>query len=160
MKVLRLVAMISALAAAPAGAAAVTIENAWIRLPAPGQRIAAGYCDIRNDGAAAVTIVGFSGPLRVAIHETRIEDGVARMRPLAGLDVPAKSTAQLTPGGKHLMLYGVDAARLGSGPVTLRARLASGEEIAANFELRAASAGVNSETATGQAAATRQEAKH
>ena len=148
---LRLATTVLALAAVQAGAAAVTIENAWIRLPAPGQSIAAGYCDIRNDGAAPITIVGFSGPLRIAIHETRVEDGVARMRPIAALDVPAKSTAKLTPGGKHLMLYGVDAARLGSGPVTLRARLASGAEIAANFELRPADAGQ---------AETRQEAEH
>lgn len=149
---LRRAATVLALAAAQAGVAAVTIENAWIRLPAPGQSIAAGYCDIRNDGAAPVTIVGFSGPLRIAIHETRIEDGVARMRPVAALEVPAKSTAKLTPGGKHLMLYGVDAARLRSGPVTLRARLASGAEIAANFELRPADAGAE--------ATARQEAKH
>ncbi len=156
---LRLAVMVLALAAAQAGAASVTIENAWIRLPAPGQSIAAGYCDIRNDGAAPVTVVGFSGPVRVAIHETRIEDGLARMRPVAALDVPAKSTAKLKPGGKHLMLYGVDAARLGSGPVTMRARLASGEEIAANFELRPADAGPNAKDAPGQAE-TQQEAEH
>lgn len=155
---LRLATTVLALAAAQTGAAAVTIENAWIRLPAPGQSIAAGYCDIRNDGAAPITIVGFSGPLRIAIHETRIEDGLARMRPIAALDVPAKSTTELTPGGKHLMLYGVDAARLGSGPVTLRARLASGAEIAANFELRPADAGANAEDT--RQAGTRQEAKH
>ena len=149
---LRLAVMVFALAGAQAGAASVTIENAWIRLPAPGQSIAAGYCDIRNDGAAPVTIVGFSGPLRIAIHETRIEDGLARMRPIATLEVPAKSAAKLTPGGKHLMLYGVDAARLGSGPLTLRAHLASGEEIAANFELRPADAGGE--------ATVRQEAEH
>lgn len=157
----RLAATAFALAVGHASCAAVTIDNAWIRLPAPGQRIAAGYCDIRNDGAAPVTVVGFSGPLRVAIHETRIENGVARMRPLAALDVPAKSTTELIPGGKHLMLFGVDAARLGGGQMTLRARLASGEEIAANFELRPADAGASAEDNPGQAspAAPQQEAK-
>lgn len=136
MNAARLFALAFVLAAAPVGATPLVIENAWIRMPAAGQSIAAGYCDIRNDGRAPVTIVGFSGPVRVAMHETRVQDGVARMRPVRAITVPAKSKTQLAPGGKHLMLFGMDARQPAAKPITLRARLAGGEEISATFEVR------------------------
>ena len=131
----RIAVTVLAWAAAPAGAASVVIENAWLRLPVPGQKVAAGYCDIRNEGDAPATVVGFFGPRRVEMHETRTEDGVARMRPLREVTVPARSTTKLMPGGKHLMLFGLDATSLGE-TLTLRARLADGEEISAAFEVR------------------------
>lgn len=134
------------LAVAPVWAASVVIENAWIRLPAPGQTVAAAYCDIRNDGATPVTVVAFTGPARVEMHETRIVDGVARMRPVRALSVPARSTTTLEPGGKHLMLFGLDPARLGEGEVTLRAELAGGEAVAAAFALRGPGAMVEGPT--------------
>lgn len=131
-----LVALAFVLAATPASTAPLVIENAWIRMPAAGQSIAAGYCDIRNDGRAPITIVGFSGPVRVAMHETRVEAGVARMRPVREITVPAQSKTRLAPGGKHLMLFGINAKQPAAQPVTLHARLASGEEISATFEVR------------------------
>lgn len=134
------------LTAAPVWAASVVIENAWIRLPAPGQTVAAAYCDIRNDGATPVSVVAFTGPVRIEMHETRIVDGVARMRPVRALSVPARSTITLEPGGKHLMLFGLDSARLGEGEVTLRAELAGGGAVAAAFALRAPGATVEGST--------------
>lgn len=131
----RLAAIVMAFAGAPASAASVVIENAWVRLPAPGQKVTAGYCDIRNEGDAPATVVGFFGQQRVEMHETRTRDGVARMRPMREVTVPARSTVKLVPGGKHLMLFGLDAARA-SETLTLRARLADGTEIAVVFEVR------------------------
>ena len=41
---------------------------------------------------------------KVELHETTVEDGVARMRPLDSLVVPPGETVVLERGGKHLML--------------------------------------------------------
>ena len=38
------------------------------------------------------------------VHETRIEDGVARMHMIDTLRIPARSMVVLADGGKHLML--------------------------------------------------------
>ena len=121
----------------------VVIENAWIRAPVPGQTVTAGYCDIRNDGEEPVTIVGFTGPVRVEMHETRTEGGIARMRPLGQLQVAAKSTTSLAPGGRHLMLFGVDAEHTGGGTnaMTLRARLANGDALSVRFRVRGVAGG-------------------
>jgi len=40
----------------------------------------------------------------VELHESTVEDGVARMRAIPELVVPAHGTATLERGGKHLML--------------------------------------------------------
>lgn len=130
------IALLLALMASPATAASVVVENAWIRAPLAGLALTAAYCDIRNDGDEAVTVVGFDGPVRVEMHETRVESGIAKMRPLGPLRIAAKATARLAPGGKHLMLFGMDALRTDS--VTLRVQLANGERIAAVFPVRSA----------------------
>lgn len=122
---------------------AVTIENAWIRAPVAGQTVTAGYCDIRNSGGEPVTIVGFAGPMRTELHETREQNGMARMRPVRALTVAPWSTTRLAPGGKHLMLFG--AGELAdAGPeaqVELRAELATGETLPARFRVRVPGAG-------------------
>jgi copper(I)-binding protein len=40
----------------------------------------------------------------VSLHETRIVDGVSRMRELPELRIASDGTAVLEPGGMHLML--------------------------------------------------------
>ena len=125
-------------AASASHAMPVTFENAWVRAPVPGQTVAAGYCDIVNQGDQALSIVRFAGPVRVEMHETTHQDGMARMRPLARLPIAANATLSLQPGGKHLMLFGLDAA-LGeaAGQITLRALFANGEEISVVFAVHA-----------------------
>ena len=122
---------------------AVTIENAWIRAPVAGQTVTAGYCDIRNGGGEPVTIVGFAGPMRTELHETREQNGMVRMRPVRALTVAPWSTTRLAPGGKHLMLFGAGELA-GAGPeaqVELRAELATGETLPARFRVRTPGAG-------------------
>lgn len=127
-------------AAMPA-AAEVTFENAWIRAAAPGQAAVAGYCDIANGGTAPATVVAFrdadcdggSCPLRVEMHETVERDGMVRMRPLPQLVVDAGSTLSLAPGGKHLMVFGLDG---GVAEARLRAVFDDGNEAVVRFVVR------------------------
>lgn len=111
----------------------VVFENAWIRAPLPGQEVTAGYCDIVNRGPEAVSIVGFAGPLRVEMHETTHRDGMARMRVLPRLSLAANAKLSLQPGGKHLMLFGLDATL---PQMALRAVFANGEEMRVVFKVR------------------------
>jgi hypothetical protein len=58
----------------------------------------------------------------VEIHEMTMEKDVMRMREVKGVDVPAKKSVELKPGGYHLMLIELKAP-LKPGdkvPVTLR----------------------------------------
>ena len=113
--------------------AQVTIDDAWIRGARPGSSVAAGYCSITNTTAVSVTIVEFVGPGRVEMHETRTADGVSRMRPLERLTVAPGQTVNLTPGGKHLMLFELDPA---VDQTTLNAVLSNGSRLPVTFEVR------------------------
>lgn len=79
-----------------------------ITRPVPGRQMSAGYLSLTNNTDQAIRITGVSSPQYrvVEIHETRIEDGVSRMRALPEIIVPARSTVALERGGKHLMLMG------------------------------------------------------
>lgn len=55
------------------------------------------------------------------LHVAQTNDGIAQMRPVAGVDIPARGEVVFKPGGLHLMLIGV-ARELRPGdhfPVTL-----------------------------------------
>ena len=119
---------------ADTAAARVVFDNAWIRAPAPGQTVAAGYCDIANNGSQPAVITAFTASFPVEMHETAERDGMMRMRPLARLTVPSAATVSLAPGGKHLMLFGFD----GEVPaeLTLHAVFADGGKQAVTFIVR------------------------
>ena len=83
---------------------AVTVTHAWVRATAPGQRVAGVYLEISS--AAPSKLVAASSPVAgsAEIHSMRLENGVMEMRQLESLELPAKQTVKLEPGGLHLML--------------------------------------------------------
>jgi copper(I)-binding protein len=84
----------------------VVASNIVVTAPAPGMRMAAAYLDIANRSGAAIRITGVTSPdyESVEMHETTIEDGVARMRAIPVLEIADGETATFKRGGKHLML--------------------------------------------------------
>lgn len=87
----------------------VAVTGAWARASSPGQRTASVYLDIVSIHPAALT--GASSPVakRAEMHASSTQDGVMRMRAMEKIDLPAKKTVTLAPGGLHIML--VDIAR-------------------------------------------------
>ena len=81
-----------------------------ITAPLPGRPMSAGYLVLTNNTDADIRITRVASPQfgSVEIHETTIEDGVARMRELGELVVPARGSVNLERGGKHLMLMRAD----------------------------------------------------
>ena len=74
--------------------------------PMPGMTMSAGYLTLTNNTAETITISHVTSPEfgNVELHETIIEDGIARMAELDHLDIAAGASVVLEPGGKHLML--------------------------------------------------------
>jgi len=72
----------------------------------PGKAMSAGYLSLRNTTHDDISISRVSSPEfgAVEIHESLLQDGVAKMRRVEKLLIPANSTVSLEPGGKHLML--------------------------------------------------------
>jgi copper(I)-binding protein len=111
MRCLMIVPMLAALSACgqPAGPA-VKVSDAWARATAQGQ-VGAVYATIRNEGGERDRLMAVSTDRAsmAMIHEGRMEGGIARMRMVHSLDVPAGAEVKLAPGGNHIMLEGLKA---------------------------------------------------
>ena len=99
------------------------IAHPWSR--ATGQsRPAVGYLKIRNNGTAPDRLLGASTRIaeHVMLHANVIENGVAKMTPAEGIEIPPGGELVLAPKGDyHLMIMGLKQA-LAEGdtfPVTL-----------------------------------------
>jgi len=84
---------------------AVTVSAAWARATPPGTAVAAVYLTLVG-GPQADRLVGAATPraAMTQIHVVSEAEGMARMRPTAGVDVPARKAVALAPQGTHIML--------------------------------------------------------
>ena len=108
-------------------APSIEVSNVRVFAPLPGSRVSVAYLTLTNNSNADVTFDDFSSDLfrDVALHETTVSEGVARMRPLETLFVPAGTSIALREGSYHLMLM-APVADLSLGmSVTLTLRTAS-----------------------------------
>lgn len=119
------------------------IEDGWLRLPPVSMPMLAGFGRIDNRCDAPVTIVGVASPAfaEVSLHETRIEDGISRMRALPELIIAGGASATLQPGGKHLMLMQPVRQLQPGETVEIEFRLADGGTLRGDFQVRATGAG-------------------
>jgi periplasmic copper chaperone A len=90
-------------------AGGLQISNPWVRATPKGATVGAGYLTITNKGAESDRLIGGSAApaSRFEVHTTVIENGVARMRPVSGLEIKPGETVELSPGGMHVMFVGL-----------------------------------------------------
>ena len=102
------------------------VREGWIRLLPGGMPMHAGFGRIENPCAMPITITRAGSPSygSVDLHETRVVDGVNRMRAVPQLRIGPDAAAVLKPGGLHLML------------MDPRAPLQEGSRVAIEFTLQ------------------------
>ncbi|WP_374031158.1 copper chaperone PCu(A)C [Bdellovibrio bacteriovorus] len=108
MKAIVLAALTVALSpVAFAAKSAVTISDARIFAPIKGTNATAGYGVITNttDKEVTVTVEKIEPFKAVEMHETVEKDGRMSMQKVEKLTIPAKKSAELKPGGNHIMLF-------------------------------------------------------
>ncbi|NIV18300.1 MAG: copper chaperone PCu(A)C [Woeseiaceae bacterium] len=90
----------------PVAEAPLVASGIEIARPTPESKMAAGYLALRNNSQDSITITDVTSPnyASVEMHETIIEDGVSRMRPVDAITIPPGRVFYFKPGGKHLML--------------------------------------------------------
>ena len=81
-------------------------SNIEIIQPPPGASVGAGYMTLTNNSDAVILITRVTSPQygAVTLHQTSVEDDVARMRAVGELTIPPGESIHLKPGGLHLML--------------------------------------------------------
>jgi copper(I)-binding protein len=121
--------MIAASAAAQEGAVEVT--DAWARATPGKAENGAVYLTLASSAPDRLT--GLATPIaaKAELHMMTMEGSVMKMRPLAGIDLPAGQKVTLKPGGAHIMLVGLkQPLRPGqSFPLTLYFAKAGASEV-------------------------------
>ncbi len=69
------------------------------------------YMTLSNQAAAPDKLLQITtgSAASAEVHESIEKDGVATMRPVANLEIPAGGSVDLKPGGYHIMLTGLKA---------------------------------------------------
>lgn len=84
------------------------LDDIYARATPPNARNGAAYATISSVDGDRLIAVATEAAGMVQIHDTSMEDGVAKMREIeGGLEIPAGGSVTLQPGGKHIMLMGL-----------------------------------------------------
>ncbi len=85
---------------------AIQVTGQWVRAAPPNSPALAAYLTVENNADEPLKILGASSPMfeRVMIHATVVENGIAGMRHIEEILVPAQQSSQLAPMGTHVML--------------------------------------------------------
>ncbi len=106
----------------------ITVTDAWVRAAPPGAPMLAAYITVRNDDAQTVQVTAMSSDLGgdMELHETRMVEGVARMRRVDPFEIPAGGEVSMAPGGMHLMIHGAQRVPAAGETVTMQLELSDG----------------------------------
>lgn len=106
------------------------VRKAWVREAPPMARTLVAYMRLQNAGDQALSVTdikpasGFEGSM---LHGTELVDGVSRMRHVDQLDLAPGESAELAPGGLHLMLFEPQQPLREGDVVKLKIECAAGE---------------------------------
>jgi copper(I)-binding protein len=131
--------VLAACAMAASAADGPRVTNAWARATAPGVDVGAVYMTI-DGGATADRLVAGSTTRAsmVHLHTVEEEDGVAKMRGIDAVDVPAGKRVELAPKGTHVMLMGLGKPLAAGETFPLTLKFEKAGELTVDVAVRAA----------------------
>ncbi len=97
------------LLAATSAQAEVVINQAWARATAPGQKVGGVFMQITSSQTASLVGASCDCAPVVQVHESFMDNGIARMRQRENIELPAGKMVELKPGGLHIMLFDIKA---------------------------------------------------
>lgn len=106
------------------------VSGGWVNLPAVSTNPGAAYFTVHggpNDDK--LLRVSTEITLKTEMHESMKHDGAMTMAPLESVDIPAGGTVTFAPGGKHVMLIGIQRQIKRGDTLRLDFTFASGEQI-------------------------------
>jgi hypothetical protein len=116
----------------------VTVSAAWARATPPDMAVAAVYLTL-SGGPRADRLVGAATPraAMAQIHVVSEAEGMARMRPTEGVDVPARKSVALAPQGTHIMLMNLPRPLVAGERFPLTLQFEQAGKIDVSVEVRA-----------------------
>jgi copper(I)-binding protein len=110
------------------------ITDATIRLLPPSVPNTSAYFSLKNSGEKDITLVGASAPFaaKAELHNHIMHGDVMRMEKQENVIIPAGETVEFSPGGLHLMIFGLTQSLQEQQTVPLTLMTQNGQEI--NFD--------------------------
>lgn len=127
--IVRTALFLALISAAAPTFADVTVTQPWVRGTVAPQKATGAFMTLRSTSDAKLVAASSPTAKQVEIHEMAMVNNVMRMRPVAGIELPAGKDVVLKPGGYHVMLMGIEH-QLKQGdvvPITLTVREAGGK---------------------------------
>jgi copper(I)-binding protein len=94
-------------AAAPAQTGPLAVSDAWARATPGKSTTGAAYATIESPTADRLVAASTPVANKAELHTMSMSGMVMKMRPIAGVDIPAGQKVTLAPGGMHIMLVGL-----------------------------------------------------
>lgn len=90
--------------------------------------MAVGYLSLHNRSNLPLAIESITSPQfgLIEIHETILQDGIARMQALPAIIIPPESRLDFEPGGKHLMMMQPQSGLTVATEISMEIRYNSG----------------------------------
>src|SRR5207237_6067882 len=87
-------------------ARAIAMKMDGMAMPADSGGVSSAYMVIQNNGDQPERLVSLSSDAAgaVELHETEVDNNMAHMEALSGLDIPDPGSVEEKPGGYHVML--------------------------------------------------------
>lgn len=128
-------------AAATWAADAPVVSDAWARATPPGTTVGAAYMTIQG-GKQADRLIAASSDRAAMTHLHAVEEqgGVAKMRAIEGVEVPAGQRVLLAPKSTHVMLMGLDGPLVAGQTFVVMLTFASAGDLPVTVTVKAASA--------------------
>lgn len=117
----------------------VVIEDAWVRAVPPVSKTTAAYFRLHNTGPQSRVLTGATAEIARAaeMHDMSVgESGLRGMKRLGRVEVAAGDEVIFAPGGKHLMLFGLDAPPVSGAQVNICLDFEQGEALCVPFTVR------------------------
>lgn len=128
---------------------APVVSDAWARATPPSVDVGAAYMVIQG-GTKADKLLGGSSDRAAMVHLHAVEtkDGVAKMRAIESLEIPAGQRVTLAPNSTHLMLMGLPSPLIAGQTFLVTLQFAKSEPQVVTVTVRPATAGADADAAS------------
>jgi copper(I)-binding protein len=123
------------------GADAPVARDAWARATAPGASVGAAYLVIEGGPRPDRLVAAATDRAEmVQMHTVEEQDGMAKMRALEAVEVPAGARVVLAPKSTHLMLMGLTRPLVAGEKFVLELEFAASSKQSVEVTVRPATA--------------------
>lgn len=118
-------------------AGSLTIKDPYARATVVAQKSGGGFMKIENTGAAD-QLIGASSPVakEMQLHIMSMDGNVMKMRQVQAMDIPAKGSLELQPGGLHLMFIDLKGQLKTGDQIPVKLKFQKAGEVEVKFHVK------------------------